>query len=39
MDSIVAMRSFIRVVETGSFSAVAKEQNTNQATISKRVAA
>lgn len=38
MDSIVAMRSFIRVVETGSFSAVAKEQNTNQATISKRVA-
>ncbi|AIW22856.1 LysR family transcriptional regulator [Vibrio coralliilyticus] len=38
MDSIVAIRSFIRVVETGSFSAVAKEQNTNQATISKRVA-
>ncbi|WP_257214451.1 LysR family transcriptional regulator [Vibrio coralliilyticus] len=38
MDSIVAVRSFIRVVETGSFSAVAKEQNTNQATISKRVA-
>ncbi|UTW48540.1 LysR family transcriptional regulator [Bacterioplanoides sp. SCSIO 12839] len=38
MDSVVAMRSFIRVVETGSFSAVAKEQNTNQATISKRIA-
>lgn len=38
MDSIVAMRSFIRVVETGSFSAVAREQNTNQATISKRIA-
>ncbi|TQF70036.1 LysR family transcriptional regulator [Pseudoalteromonas luteoviolacea] len=38
MDSIIAMRSFIRVVETGSFSAVAKEQNTNQATISKRIA-
>lgn len=38
MDSINAMRSFIRVVETGSFSAVAKEQNTNQATISKRIA-
>lgn len=38
MDSIIAMRSFIRVVETGSFSAVAREQNTNQATISKRIA-
>ncbi|MCG9580740.1 LysR family transcriptional regulator [Vibrio tubiashii] len=38
MDSINAMRSFIRVVETGSFSAVAREQNTNQATISKRIA-
>lgn len=32
------MRSFIRVVETGSFSSVAREQNTNQATISKRIA-
>ncbi|MDN3609529.1 LysR family transcriptional regulator [Vibrio ostreicida] len=39
MDSIIAMRSFVRVVELGSFSAVAKEQNTNQATISKRLAA
>ncbi len=39
MDTLVAMRSFIRVVETGSFSTVAREQNTNQATISKRVAA
>lgn len=39
MDTVMAMRSFIRVVETGSFSAVAKEQNTNQATISKRIAA
>ena len=38
MDTIAAMRSFIRVVETGSFSAVAKEQHTNQATISKRIA-
>lgn len=38
MDSINALRTFIRVVETGSFSAVAKEQNTNQATISKRIA-
>lgn len=39
MDTLIAMRSFVRVVETGSFSAVAKEENTTQATISKRVAA
>lgn len=39
MDTLIAMRSFVRVVETGSFSTVAREQNTNQATISKRVAA
>lgn len=38
MDTLIAMRSFVRVVETGSFSAVAKEENTTQATISKRVA-
>lgn len=38
MDLVVAIRSFIRVVETGSFSAAAMEQNTNQATISKRIA-
>lgn len=39
MDTLSAIRSFVRVVETGSFSAVAKEENTNQATVSKRVAA
>jgi len=39
MDTLIAMRSFVRVVETGSFSAVAKEEDTTQATISKRVAA
>ncbi len=39
MDTLIAMRSFARVVETGSFSAVAKEEDTTQATISKRVAA
>lgn len=39
MDTLIAMRSFVRVVETGSFSTVAREQDTNQATISKRVAA
>jgi len=39
MDTLIAMHSFVRVVETGSFSAAAREENTNQATISKRVAA
>lgn len=39
MDTILAMRAFVRVVETGSFSAVAKELDTTQATVSKRVAA
>ncbi|WP_064607807.1 LysR family transcriptional regulator [Photobacterium sp. J15] len=39
MDTLIAMRSFVRVVETGSFSTVAREENTTQATISKRVAA
>ncbi|MCG7586114.1 LysR family transcriptional regulator [Photobacterium sp. OFAV2-7] len=38
MDTLTAMRSFVRVVETGSFSAVAREENTTQSTISKRVA-
>lgn len=39
MDQISAMRAFVRVVQTGSFTAVAKEQRTTQATISKKVAA
>lgn len=39
MDQIIAMRAFVRVVQTGSFSAVGRENNTTQATISKRVAA
>ncbi|WP_299794954.1 LysR family transcriptional regulator [uncultured Shewanella sp.] len=39
MDQLGAMRVFIRVVQTGSFSAAAREQNTSQATISKKVAA
>jgi len=39
MDKLGAMQTFIRVVQTGSFSAVAREQNTSQATISKRIAA
>ncbi|OLQ72200.1 LysR family transcriptional regulator [Photobacterium proteolyticum] len=39
MDQLGAMRAFIRVVQTGSFSAAAREKNTTQATISKKVAA
>lgn len=39
MDQFKAMRAFVRVVQTGSFSAVDREKNTTQATISKRVAA
>lgn len=38
MDRLVAMTMFVRVVETGSFSAVAKEMNSTQPTISKNVA-
>ncbi|BCL34502.1 LysR family transcriptional regulator [Nostoc sp. MS1] len=33
------MKTFVRTVETGSFSAVAKELNTTQPTISKQIAA
>ena len=39
MDRFNAMAMFVRVVETGSFSAVAKELNTSQPTVSKQVAA
>ncbi len=39
MDALRSMQSFVRIVETGSFTAVAKELNTTQATISKRLAA
>ncbi|WP_072055422.1 LysR family transcriptional regulator [Aliivibrio fischeri] len=39
MDQLSAMRAFVRVVETGSFSATGKEMNTSQTTISKKVAA
>lgn len=38
MDRLAAMNMFIRVVETGSFSAVAKELNSTQPTISKNIA-
>ncbi len=39
MDHLETIRSFTRVVQNGSFSAVAKELNTSQSTISKRIAA
>lgn len=38
MDRLTAMHMFIRVVETGSFSAVAREMNSTQPTISKNIA-
>ncbi|WP_028112516.1 LysR family transcriptional regulator [Ferrimonas kyonanensis] len=39
MDQLGAMRAFVRVVQTGSFSATGRELNTSQTTISKKVAA
>ena len=38
MDRLAAMNMFVRVVETGSFSAVAKELNSTQPTVSKNIA-
>jgi DNA-binding transcriptional LysR family regulator len=39
MDRIECMKTFARVVEAGSFSAVARELETTQPTISKQIAA
>lgn len=39
MDTLKAMRAFVRAVELGSLSAVARELNTTQPTVSKIVAA
>jgi len=39
MDRLDCIQSFVRVVETGSFSAVARDLNTTQPTISKQIAA
>ncbi|NJR62366.1 MAG: LysR family transcriptional regulator [Cyanobacteria bacterium CRU_2_1] len=39
MDRLDCIKSFVRVVETGSFSAVARELETTQPTISKQIAA
>jgi DNA-binding transcriptional LysR family regulator len=38
-DPLPLFRTFVRVVEAGSFSAVAREANTSQPTISRQVAA
>ena len=38
MDRLAAMSMYVRVVETGSFSAVAREMNTTQPTVSKNIA-
>src|SRR3954466_8832120 len=38
MDLINGLQIFIRVVETGSFSAVAREANTSQSAITRQVA-
>jgi len=39
MDRLQAMQTFVRVVESGSFSAVAREANTTQSAVSKQIAA
>jgi len=37
MDQLIAMRTFVKVVQTGNFSAAARELNSSQANVSKRV--
>jgi DNA-binding transcriptional LysR family regulator len=39
MDQIAAMRAFVRVVESGSFSAVARESGIGQPAVSKQITA
>src|ERR1700754_4639339 len=39
MDKLQAMKTFVRVVESGSFSAVAHEADSTQSAVSKQVAA
>jgi DNA-binding transcriptional LysR family regulator len=39
MDRIACMQSFVRAIEMNSFSAVAREQQTTQPTISKQISA
>jgi DNA-binding transcriptional LysR family regulator len=37
MDTIESLRTFVRVVETGSLSAVARETNASQSTITRHI--
>ena len=37
MDTIETLRTFVRVVETGSLSAVARELNASQSTVSRQI--
>ncbi len=39
MDQLTSMRLFVRVVQTGSFTAVARESGISQSSVSKRLAA
>ncbi|WP_211235067.1 LysR family transcriptional regulator [Azohydromonas australica] len=39
MDRLRLLETFVRVVESGSFSAVAREERTTQSAISKQVQA
>ncbi|MBX9684546.1 MAG: LysR family transcriptional regulator [Hyphomicrobium sp.] len=39
MDRLQSMQTFVRVVETGNFSVVAREQSSTQSAVSKQVAA
>lgn len=39
MDRLEGMKTFVRVVESGSFSAVAREMGVGQPTVSKQIAA
>lgn len=39
MDQLGAMRTFLSVIQTGSFSAAAREHSSSQATISKKISA
>ncbi|POM15621.1 HTH-type transcriptional activator AllS [Burkholderia cepacia] len=39
IDHMGAMRAFVRVVETGSFSAVAKEMHVSTSTVARKVTA
>ena len=39
MDRFEATRMFVRVVQTGSFSAAAKSEGTTQSTVSKKIGA